>query len=444
MKKNNFTKYIFKILFSILLVFAWKLFKNRHTFLSNFKTFCKEEGGEVKELTHHEESVKEFYRDSIAIFKDFFIPHEGNNHKPKILRPRSLIAITLVLAILKISVVGYLFFIYPYQAKMSVEVVNRVLELTNKDRQENNLGSLTINPVLIASAQAKAQDLIDKNYFAHHSPDGKKPWDFINRDEYQYLYVGENLAMNFTTADSVHAALMNSPTHKKNILNDKYNEVGIAMLSGEIDGRKTNVLVELFASRKTETKLASQGEVTTPKVDQSEVEKSIQDRVEPKKEEIVPEKIAVLDQGVVNSVTSNPTIIEKDVNPIEIQGIGGVTGIPQIEQELILENQEAVVMSDVSPNVELEQDKEVVIRKVENIGDNRVMVVAKISKYAQNIFIGALIFMTLALFVNIVVRIEVQHKGAILQTMLVIVFITSLIYFKFNYLESGIVNIFIV
>src|SRR3989339_2141610 len=436
MKKNNFTKYIFKILFSILLVFAWKLFKNRHTFLSNFKTFCKEEGGEVKELTHHEESVKEFYRDSIAIFKDFFIPHEGNNHKPKILRPRSLIAITLVLAILKISVVGYLFFIYPYQAKMSVEVVNRVLELTNKDRQENNLGRLTINPVLIASAQAKAQDLIDKNYFAHHSPDGKKPWDFINRDEYQYLYVGENLAMNFTTADSVHAALMNSPTHKKNILNDKYNEVGIAMLSGEIDGRKTNVLVELFASRKTETKLASQGEVTTPKVDQSEVEKSIQDRgepkeeykpeeknetkqevkpVEPKKEEIVPEKIAVLDQGVVNSVTSNPTIIEKDV-----------------------------IMSDVSPNVELEQDKEVVIRKVENIGDNRVMVVAKISKYAQNIFIGALIFMTLALFVNIVVRIEVQHKGAILQTMLVIVFITSLIYFKFNYLESGIVNIFIV
>ena len=75
-----------------------------------------------------------------------------------------------------------------------------------------------------ASALAKAEDMAINNYFAHYSPNGKKPWDWINRDNYAYLFVGENLAINFTSAEAVHEALMNSPTHRQNILNEKSME----------------------------------------------------------------------------------------------------------------------------------------------------------------------------------------------------------------------------
>lgn len=462
MKNNNFKNKIFKILFSILIITAWKLFKNRHTFLSNFKTFCREEKKEIDELAEHKESVGQFCRDSSNIFKDFFIPHECNEYRPRILRTKSLLIITLFVAFLKISVIGYLFFIYPYQAKMSVEVINRVLELTNKDRQENNLGALTVNPVLVASAKAKAQDLIDKNYFAHHSPDGKKPWDFISRDEYPYLYVGENLAMNFTTADSVHLALMNSPTHKKNILNEKYTEVGIAMLSGEIDGRKTNVLVELFATRKTEPQLSASivksEEPEAPKQlaiaqdTEIEVKKTPENNIvnQPKTEtvktETLPPKPEILEQDIINSVSGNPTTDEKDINPLEVKKEDVPKETEQLieNQELLVQNDQPLVMSNISPNKELEENPEEVIKEVENFGDNRVMVMARIIKYSEYIFMTILLLMVLALIVNIVIRIEVQHKGVIIQSMLVIVFITSLIYYKFNYLESGISRIFLV
>lgn len=475
MKSNKFKKQIFKILCSVFIVLVWKIFKNRHLFLSNFKTFCKEEKREIKELIHHEESVKEFCGDSCSLFKDFFIPHKGNDHKPKILRPRSLVAITLFLTILKVSVAGYLFFVYPYQAKMSEEVVNRVLQLTNIDREANNLPSLTVNPVLVASAQAKAQDLIDKNYFAHHSPDGKKPWDFISRDDYPYLFVGENLAMNFTTADSVHLALMNSPTHKKNILNEKYIEVGIAMLSGEIDGRRTNVLVELFATRKTEPapKLASvvtNDQISTkedsevveivkkPSVDQVDTTQKTEEKevLEIKNEE--PQKqLVLLEQGEVREVSVNPTIDEKEISVLEskieeqLQSEQlEVLGVPENsnavnQEEFVLENEnsDTFAMSQVSPNIELEKEKEVVIREVENLGDSRLLVMARISKYTRNIFTGFLILMIISLVINIVVRVEIQHKGVIVQTVFVIIFITGLIYHQ-THLETVVSRIFLV
>jgi len=98
---------------------------------------------------------------------------------------------------------------------------------------------------------------------------------------------------------------------------------------------------------------------------------------------------------------------------------------------------------DVSPNQELEDNKETIIKEVDDFSDRRVMVMAKVSGVAQNIFIGMLAMMVLSLLVNIVVRVQVQHRGVIVQTLFVIVFISGLIYYKFNYLESGISKIFI-
>jgi uncharacterized protein YkwD len=50
-----------------------------------------------------------------------------------------------------------------------------VLAMINDVRQKNNLPILVENPKLNQAAYLKAQDMIDKNYFAHYSPDGISP-----------------------------------------------------------------------------------------------------------------------------------------------------------------------------------------------------------------------------------------------------------------------------
>jgi len=183
-----------------------------------------------------------------SVFKGYFIPHEKNNYKPRILHKKSLVIITISLCFIKILLSGYLFLIYPNEAKMSELMSVQILEMVNKERGEYNIHYLSRNSILDIVALEKAEDMFNNNYFAHKSTDGKMIWDLIDENEYSYLYVGENLAMNFTEAESAHNALMQSETHKINILNEQYNEIGIAVIGGIMDGKKTNVLVQLFAS----------------------------------------------------------------------------------------------------------------------------------------------------------------------------------------------------
>lgn len=123
-----------------------------------------------------------------------------------------------------------------------------VVTLTNSARSENGLGSLTTNSKLASAAYAKAQDIIEKDYFAHNSPDGKTPWDFINEAGYSYSYAGENLAIGYSNASELFTAWMNSPTHRDNILNSNFREIGIAVVSGDYQGAQTVVAVQEFGA----------------------------------------------------------------------------------------------------------------------------------------------------------------------------------------------------
>ena len=99
------------------------------------------------------------------------------------------------------------------------------------------------------AAEEKAQDMIDNNYFAHISPQGKSPWDWINKNNYNYRYAGENLAIGFANAKEQQQAWMDSPTHKKNILNKNYDETGVAVKQGVIDGHEAIVVVQMFGKQ---------------------------------------------------------------------------------------------------------------------------------------------------------------------------------------------------
>ncbi len=177
-----------------------------------------------------------------------FVPHPENGHRPYILRTPSLTFLGGVVLALKIWLL-ITFALYPLEASLSTITAGRMVQLTNASRAENGLSALSTNSLLEKAAEAKARDILKKDYFAHVSPEGKEPWDFITEAGYKYIYAGENLAIGFTTAEGAHEALMNSPTHRENILSENFTEIGIATMTGDYKGTETTVCVEMFGSR---------------------------------------------------------------------------------------------------------------------------------------------------------------------------------------------------
>lgn len=135
-------------------------------------------------------------------------------------------------------------------------VISAVLvELANEDRATASAGELAINPKLVAAAQAKANDMAEKGYFAHKTPEGYDSWHWFELVGYDYAYAGENLAMNFSESGDVEHAWMNSPTHRANILNEHYTEIGIATAVGMYQGRPTIFVAQMFGRPRPSSKV---------------------------------------------------------------------------------------------------------------------------------------------------------------------------------------------
>lgn len=123
-----------------------------------------------------------------------------------------------------------------------------VLYYTNQARQKNGgFSPLTRNAKLDQSAHIKLQDMFEKQYFDHISPLGRGPADLADFVGYQYVVVGENLALGMFENDSALVdAWMNSPGHRANILNLHYTEIGISAEKGTYEGREVWISVQSF------------------------------------------------------------------------------------------------------------------------------------------------------------------------------------------------------
>jgi len=182
------------------------------------------------------------------IFHHYFVPHERNNHRSKILHHGSLFVL-VVCMLLAAFFIQFLKYSYPSVLGISYSISDtELLTYTNQKRAEQGLGPLTLNPALSAAAAAKAADMYSKNYWAHFAPDGTTPWSFIRNSGYAYVHAGENLAKGFTHSEDVINAWMNSPSHRENMLSSKYNDVGFAIVSGTLLGEDTVLVVELLGS----------------------------------------------------------------------------------------------------------------------------------------------------------------------------------------------------
>lgn len=136
---------------------------------------------------------------------------------------------------------------------------NGLLANTNVQREQNKLSDLTINAALSEAAQAKANDMISRNYWSHTTPDGKEPWIFIDQTGYQYQAAGENLAYGFTSSTGAITGWMNSPGHRANILNSDYREVGFGIANSpnyQKEGQQT-IVVAMYATPSSRTAVAA-------------------------------------------------------------------------------------------------------------------------------------------------------------------------------------------
>lgn len=186
--------------------------------------------------------------------KRAFIPHTANDFQPHILKPRSLFILAVVLLLIKFLVFSW-FFYFPKTSQFAVIVSSRLVELVNKERVVLGLQPLKVNPQLVQAAQQKAQDMLNNNYFAHTSPDGITPWHWLDEVGYKYRAAGENLAKDFTESEFVHQAWMNSPSHKANILKNNYQEIGIAVVEGTMNGKRTILAVQFFGKATEEPEI---------------------------------------------------------------------------------------------------------------------------------------------------------------------------------------------
>lgn len=178
----------------------------------------------------------------------WLVPHEGNNHRANALHHEALFAYVLLLAVFNLGI-RFLHAKAPDVLGYATDIrVEQLLDATNARRNEAGLGTLTLNSALSQAAAAKAADMFAHNYWAHNSPLGKTPWDFIISSGYRYTLAGENLAKNFQTSSGVVDAWMNSPTHRDNIVKAGYREVGFAVVNGILSGEETTLVVQMFGA----------------------------------------------------------------------------------------------------------------------------------------------------------------------------------------------------
>jgi len=180
---------------------------------------------------------------------NWFLPSSKNKFHPHALRPVGLsIFLALFIAIpplYNMTSVGK-FQVLAYATNVNAK---DVFTFSNQERTNIGLPTLRSDDQLNSAALAKANDMFEKDYWAHVAPDGATPWAFIYAAGYNYQTAGENLAKGFNTSAGVVAGWMASEHHKENVLNTTFEDVGYAVVNGVLQGSETTLVVAMYGSK---------------------------------------------------------------------------------------------------------------------------------------------------------------------------------------------------
>lgn len=127
----------------------------------------------------------------------------------------------------------------PFQAeRLSVdeESERRMLALVNRERARVGVVPLIMDETIVSVAREHSTDMWQRAYFAHENLDGETPFDRMRRHGVTFRAAGENLALA-RTVERAHNGLMNSPGHRRNILDPTFTRAGIGVIDGGIYGK---------------------------------------------------------------------------------------------------------------------------------------------------------------------------------------------------------------
>lgn len=184
--------------------------------------------------------------------RHLFLPQSSNNHRPHILHLEWLFALVVFVGCIGVSThaLSSGTRVFPSVLGFSSTITaSQVVDQTNQQRAANGVGQLTTNQRLVQAAIAKGNNMCAEQYWAHISPKGTTPWVFIKNAGYSYSVAGENLARDFGDTSSMVQAWMASPTHRANMVNGKYKEIGVAVVNCSLLGSDTALVVQMFGSQ---------------------------------------------------------------------------------------------------------------------------------------------------------------------------------------------------
>lgn len=330
------------------------------------------------------------------VFLAVFVPNEKNCFLPQALRSQYLFWYGAGLLMIKIALVS-LILVLPSTEIFSAITADRLISLINQARQVKNLSALTLNTSLNSVADLKVNDMLAKNYFDHTSPAGISPWYWFKQIGYNYLYAGENLAMGFTESDAVFQAWMNSPSHRDNILNPNYQEMGLAVKSGQIKDHSDTLAVLVFGKRQTSSPKKSVAPTT-------------------------PAKTPI--------VKSTPTVSAKPSNvpsptALKTTPLSSATSSNAPSRSPVALAEQTATFSS-SPSIKPENNSMALAVKIAYAPRVLGAFTSKSDEIFKSLYLYFTLFLAIALLVNIFVKIRIQHWPTIIATTLIIILSTTL------------------
>lgn len=117
-------------------------------------------------------------------------------------------------------------------ATPAAQMVQSALSRANQIRAQYGLPALTYSATITRAAQGHANDMLGRNYFEHASLDGRSPFDRMRQSGTSFHAAAENIARGQRSAEQVFTSWLNSPGHRKNLLNPKYRRHGLGWANG--------------------------------------------------------------------------------------------------------------------------------------------------------------------------------------------------------------------
>jgi uncharacterized protein YkwD len=107
-----------------------------------------------------------------------------------------------------------------------------VVALVNEEREAAGCSPVAVDDELTEAAQGHSRDQAERGEMGHEGSDGSRVGDRATEAGYRWSSVGENVASGTTSASRAMEMWMESSGHRENILNCKFQDIGVAQVDG--------------------------------------------------------------------------------------------------------------------------------------------------------------------------------------------------------------------